>query len=301
MAPEKVSKAYEKINERIFELLEKGVVPWHQPWKGGRSAAPANFGSKRNYRGINVFLLRAMGFSSRYWLTYNQATEKGGQVRKGEKGCPVVFWKWLEKEETNQQTGEKVTGRIPLLRYYTVFNLEQIEGIDNPDTIPETDLLDFDPIEAADGVVQAMPQRPVIIHNEPRAYYRPATDQINMPRPELFESEEFYYQTLFHEMTHATGHESRLFRRPSAVIRHFGDKEYSQEELVAEMGAAYLCGHCGIIQQNEESSAAYIANWLQVLKNNKKMLINAAAQAQKAADFIIGSEEHQPASEEAEA
>lgn len=290
MAQEKLSAAYEKINERIFALLEQGIVPWHKPWKGGAAGAPANLDSKRPYRGINVFLLAASGFRSRYWLTYKQAQERGGQVRKGEKGCPVIFWKWLDKEELDPATGNMTKRQVPLLRYYTVFNLEQIDGIADPEQAGEIEPIDFDPIEAADLIIQHMPQRPVIVHDEDKAYYRPSTDEIHLPRPEMFDSEEFYYQTLFHEMAHSTGHESRLSRRPSTATRHFGDADYSQEELVAEMGAAYLCGHCNIEQATLENSAAYIASWLRVLKNNKKMLVNAAAQAQKAADFITGAQ-----------
>jgi antirestriction protein ArdC len=298
MAKESVSKAYEKINERIFALLEQGVVPWHKPWKAGNAGMPANLSSKKPYRGINVFLLNVSGFNSRYWLTYKQATEKGGQVRKGEHGYPVIFWKWNDKEEKNEETGRLERKRFPLLRYYTVFNLEQIDGIEDPDGVKDEELIEFKPIEAAEKVVADMPSKPKVKHQVNRACYFPVYDEVHMPKPERFDSEEFYYQTLFHEITHATGHESRLNRRNSTEARNFGDSKYSQEELVAEMGAAFLCGHCGIEQATLENSASYIASWLQVLKNNKKMLVNAAAQAQKAADFILALDETPPAAEE---
>lgn len=279
---EKLSKAYEVINDRIIELLNQGVIPWRKPWTGGEE--PMNMLSKKAYRGINVFLLSCSGFGSRYWMSYKQAAEKGGQVRKGEKGFPVIFWKWQEREKEN---GEKQM--FPILRYYTVFNLEQIDGIKAP-LEGNGELKEFCSLGEAEKIVNGMPNKPVIEHSGFRACYVPSMDQIKMPIPEVFHGEEEYYQTLFHEMVHSTGHESRLNRRPSTEIRMFGDREYSQEELVAEMGAAFLCGECGVLQSTIENSAAYIASWLTVLKNNKKILVNAAAQAQKAADYILRKE-----------
>ncbi len=275
---------YEMITERVITLLEQGTVPWRKPWTGGSSSdMPMNLVSKREYRGINVFLLTCMGFSSRYWLSFKQAKEKGGHVRKGEKGTPVIFWKRYETED--RVTGEDIV--LPVLRYYTVFNLEQIEDLDAPDA-PEPVHANFEPIAEAERIVQGMPKPPLIVHGEPRAFYRPAADTVNLPRPDLFLVPEEYYSTAFHELTHATGHESRLNRRPSTEIRHFGDKEYSQEELVAEMGSAFLCAQARIEQVTLENSAAYIANWLQVLKADAKMVVVAAAQAQRAADHILG-------------
>ncbi len=274
---------YEMITERVITLLKQGTIPWRKPWSGGSSSdMPINLKSKREYRGINVFLLACMGYSSRYWLSYKQAKEKGGQVRKGEKGTPVIFWKRYETKD--RKTGEDVV--LPVLRYYTVFNLDQVDGLEAPDA-PEPVSHDFRSIEEAERIIRDMPKRPEIQHAEPRAFYRPSTDTVNLPRPELFPEPEEYYSTAFHELTHATGHESRLNRRPSSEIRHFGDKEYSQEELVAEMGSAFLCAQARIEQITLENSAAYIGNWLQVLKADVKMVVIAAAQAQKAADYIL--------------
>ena len=199
---EKLSKAYEVINDRIIEMLENGTIPWQRPWKGGEE--PMNFLSKKAYRGINVFLLSCGGFESRYWMTYKQAQEKGGQVKKGEKAFPVIFWKWQEREN---EEGKKQC--FPILRYYTVFNLDQIEGITAPNE-SETALIEFNPIEEADKIIQNMPQRPRIEHSGFRACYVPSLDQIKMPMPELFTKEDEYYGTLFHEMVHSTGHENRL-------------------------------------------------------------------------------------------
>ena len=277
------SNIYEMVTERIITLLEQGTVPWRKPWSGGCSQTlPMNFTSKREYRGINIFLLMCMGFSSRYWLSFKQAQEEGGRVRKGEKGTPVIFWKRYATED--RQTGE--AKEVPVLRYFTVFNLDQIDGLDAPDA-PEPVITDFQPITEAERIINAMPKRPVIVHGEPLAYYRPMTDTVNLPRPELFTEAEEYYSTTFHELTHATGHESRLNRRPSAEIRHFGDREYSQEELVAEMGAAFLCAQSGIAPSVINNQASYIDGWLKILKASPKVVVHAAAQAQRAADFIL--------------
>lgn len=276
---------YEMITDRIIAMLEQGTIPWHKPWNDNKTTAfPMNLASKREYRGINVFLLMAMGRTSRYWLSFKQAQERGGHVRKGEKGTPVIFWKRYEVEDRES----KAKKDVPVLRYYTVFSLDQIDGIEAPDA-PEPVNLDFTPIEAAARIIEAMPQRPEIIHAAPRAFYRPSTDTVNLPRPELFAEPEEYYSTAFHELTHATGHEKRLRRRPSTEIRHFGDREYSQEELVAEMGAAFLCAKARIEQATLENSAAYIQGWLSVLKGSPKLVVHAAAQAQRAADFILGT------------
>ncbi|MEF3695538.1 ArdC family protein [Desulfolutivibrio sp.] len=274
---------YELVTARIVDMLEAGVVPWRKPWNDGVATAfPMNMVSKREYRGINIFLLMAMGRSSRFWLSFKQAKERGGHVRKGERGTPVIFWKRHETED--RQTGEKKS--VPILRYYTVFNLDQIDGIETPDA-PEMVNHAFEPIDAAARIMEAMPKRPEIIHAEPRAFYRPSTDTVNLPRPGLFAQPKEYYSTAFHELVHATGHGSRLARRPSSEIRHFGDREYSQEELVAEMGSAFLCAKARIEQAVIENQAAYIGGWLNVLKGSPKMVVYAAAQAQRAADFIL--------------
>ena len=201
---------------------------------------------------------------------------------------PVVFWKWLEREQENTETGQTETVNIPLLRYYNVFNVEQCEGIPADKIPPLKEARDFHPIDEAERTVQDMQQRPIIQHQAVQAYYRPSADVVNMPAAELFQSSEEYYSTLFHEMTHATGHESRLGRLDSDRLAAFGSRDYSQEELVAEMGAAFLCGHCQIENQTIDNSAAYIQGWLRKLKNDKRLVVIAAAQAQKAADFILG-------------
>ncbi|MDF1556354.1 MAG: zincin-like metallopeptidase domain-containing protein, partial [Deferrisomatales bacterium] len=201
---------------------------------------------------------------------------------KGESGSVVVLWKWIEK--TDAETGE-VARAVPLLRYYRVWNLEQTEGIE----IPQAEVLDFEPIEAAERIVDAMPQRPPIVHLEPgKAWYDPWGDRVNLPRPETFEGAEEFYGCAYHELCHATGHRSRLHRPGVVDVVKFGGHAYSQEELVAEMGAAFLCAVAGIEQVTLENSAAYIDGWRKVMGDDPKLVVHAAAQAQKASDFILG-------------
>jgi len=280
------SKVYEIITERITALLEQGVVPWRKPWKGG--GYPKNIMSMKSYRGINVFMLASMGYTSPYWMTYKQALSVGGHVRKGEKGCPVIYWNILEKEE--MKDGKKVKRKIPFLRYFTVFNLEQIDGLESVKRIASKvkaiEPVEFNPIEACEGLVEAVPNPPEIEHKGGRACYSPLVDKISMPKQEMFESPEEYYSTLFHELGHATGHKDRL-NRDGLAKGGFGSHAYSKEELVAEFTAAFLCGETGIDTATIENSAAYLSNWLKKLNENPKWLVEAAAKAQKAADYLL--------------
>ena len=189
----------------------------------------------------------------------NRAKQLGGHVSSKVSG--LRLWcsgKWLEREQENPETGDTETVNVPLLRYYKVFNVEQCDGIPEDKIPPLENTRDFHPIEQAETVVQDMPQRPIVKHEAAQAYYRPSDDVVNMPSAELFQSSEGYYSTLFHELTHATGHESRLKRLNTDKLAPFGSRDYSQEELVAEMGAAFLCGHCQIENQTLDNSAAYI-------------------------------------------
>jgi len=280
-------KVYEIITDRITEKLEQGCVPWHQPW-AGNSEYPKNLITKKEYRGINVFMLACAGFTSPFWASYKQIKELGGAVNKGKKGWPVVFWKFMDEDDS-----EENKKHIPLLRYYTVFNIDQTSGIDEK-KIPETAAKynEMEKLAQCEAVVLAMPQRPEITYNDQRgASYTHSKDRVNMPQMEAFDGAEEYYSTLFHELTHSTGHESRLNRKGIiSGTAAFGTKEYSKEELIAEMGAAFLCGHCQIDNKTIDNSAAYIKSWLKQLKDDPKMVILAAAQAQKAADFILGIE-----------
>lgn len=280
---------YEMINSRITELLEQGTVPWKKPWNA-ENRQPANLISKKAYRGVNVFLLTCQSYFSPYWLTFNQCKERGGFVKRGEKGTPVIFWKWLDKT-TEDDSVPSVNGKIPLLRYYTVFNVEQCEGIKAPAVIQACNL--FSPIEKADLVLQYMPMKPEIRHGGSRAYYSPSLDYIQLPEMQSFCSAEEYHNTLFHECIHATGHANRLARKSILEPSYFGSHEYSKEELVAEMGAAFLSAHAGIANQTIENSAAYIQGWLKALKNDRTLMVYAAAQAQKAAEFVLNQQAEQ--------
>jgi antirestriction protein ArdC len=273
------------ITERVISLLEKGVVPWQKPWNGAE-LAPQNLVSRKLYRGVNVFLLHAMHYTSPFWLTFKQAQELGGHVRKGEKACPVVFWKWLDVE----RDGEKE--RVPFLRYYSVFNAAQCEGIEaHIPSVPGA-TREHSPVAAAQAIVDAMPKRPEIRLGLDRAFYSPGGDYVGMPNPGQFRSAEDWHSVLFHELTHSSGAECRLNRKgvtgSDGQWSAFGSNPYAKEELVAEMGAAFLCGQAGIVERTIDNSAAYVASWLARLKDDAKLVVQAAAQAQKAADFILG-------------
>ncbi len=239
-------------------------------------------------------MLGSAGYTSPYWLTFKQAKEIGGYVRKGEQGFPVVFWKWLEGTGESEEGEERrtTTRRIPLARLYHVFNVQQCElparlqpflQIHEPlSPDPQTQ------IAACEQILAHMPNRPPIEHREARAYYTPVQDTVNMPARGLFPQIEHYYSVLFHELTHSTGHWQRLNRPTLTDLCPFGSTNYSKEELVAEMGAAFLCGVAGIANETVDNSAAYIQSWLTKLKNDTRLIILAAAQAQKAADYILG-------------
>ncbi len=221
-------RSYEVITERIVGLLEHGTVPWHKPWQV-QTGMPRNHVTQKPYRGINPFLLMAAGYESPNWLTFRQAIQLGGNVKKGEKSCPVVFWKQLRVED--EKSGE-VEKRIPLLRLYRVFNVSQCEGLRN---VPVADESAFAITQAA-AIVANMPQAPAIRHGMKQAYYSPSEDTVGMPEAKRFKTEDGYHATLFHELVHSTGHEKRLNRQGIAERNRFGSDPYCQEELVVAGG-----------------------------------------------------------------
>ena len=285
-------KSYQEVTDRIVGLLEQGTVPWHKPWSvpGGE---PQNLCSRKPYRGVNPFLLNLEPYASPFWVTYRQAQKLGGHVRRGQKGSPIWFWKlWRrEPDDPNRRPGE-ISSRdrtIPILRRYTVFNVEQCDGLgDHVPEIPGDERTPWERIEAADAIVEGMPNAPRIEHGRRCAFYRPADDLVGMPDPDRFENGEAYYSTKFHELIHSTGHESRLKRKGAAMASRFGSPTYSREELVAEMGAAFLSGRAGIEHATIEASASYLSHWIRKLKGDPKLAVQAAGAAQKAADFILG-------------
>jgi antirestriction protein ArdC len=279
---------YEIITEKIIKQLEYGVAPWRKPWT---CQTPANLVTQKEYRGLNVLTLASQGFPSRFWLTFNQATKLGGKIRKGEKSSPVIFWNVGDEREMTTQDGTKETSRPFLLRYYSVFNLSQAEGIDIPASLLQETRTN-DPIETCEQIVTNMPSLPAFEQSD-KAWYSPSNDTVGMPARGLFHSSEEYYATEFHELAHSTGHAKRLHRENFDNPTSFGSESYSKEELIAEMAAAMLCGITGIELKTLDNSAAYLKTWIARLKSDSRLLVSAASQAQKAADFIQGKAGHQ--------
>jgi antirestriction protein ArdC len=281
---------YSIVNEKIISLLEAGVVPWRKPWTS--AGLPRNLVSKKFYRGINVFLLSASKYISPFWLTLRQANELGGHVRKGEESTIVVYWKvddviqrgeGLDPEETEVKHRRRF-----LLRFYRVFNLEQC---DLPqavtDKLPKIETHQHDPIEAVEKIIAGMPDRPEIIRAGSKAFYSPLTDRVTLPPRELFISAEAEGETILHELVHSSGSVKRLAREGVCEAAPFGSPVYSKEELTAEFGAAYLCAEAGISNAVIDNQTAYLAGWLARLRDDRKLLIHAAAQAQRAADYVL--------------
>jgi antirestriction protein ArdC len=285
---------YEIITEKIIKQLESGVAPWRKPWT---CQTPVNLITQKEYRGLNVFTLASQGFPSRFWLTFNQATKLGGRIRKCEKSSPVIFWNIGEEKETVTPDGKKDTSRAILLRYYNVFNFAQTEGIDIPAAILQ-ETRNNDPIETCEQIVANMPNPPAFEQSD-KAWYSASSDVVGMPARGLFHSSEEYYATEFHELAHSTGHARRLHRDNFDNPVSFGSESYSKEELIAEMTATMLCGIAGIEQKTLENSAAYLRMWIARLKSDSRLLVSAASQAQKAADFIQGKTAHQTAEAQA--
>jgi antirestriction protein ArdC len=276
---------YQIISDKICAELEEGRAPWQQPWRSGAHGAPVNFVSKKAYRGINVMLLGMSGFSSPYWMTYKQAQAKGGHVRPGEKTTMVVFFKMLPINAREEKGGVTTDVRksIPLLRYYNVFNAEQIDGIEFP-SVEEP--VEFNPIEEADAILDHFAEEVPISYGGDRAFYQPAQDRIQLPLRESFDTPESFYSTAFHEAGHATGHESRLAREGVVKVDRFGSEKYGKEELIAEMTAAFVSAEVGI--ERIAPNAAYLRNWLEAIKGDKKLVVQASFKAAKAADYVLG-------------
>ena len=281
---------YTRVTERILADLAQGVRPWMKPWSAanteGKIARPLRFNGTP-YRGMNVLLLwgEAMdrGYQASIWMTYKQAQELGGRVRKGETGSLVVYADRFTKTETGDK-GQEIEREIPFMKGYTVFNVEQIDGLPSqyqqaPCPAPEP--LQF--IQQAEAFFKATGAR--FQHGGNRAFYAPARDFIQLPLAEAFKDPESYAATKAHELIHWTGHESRNARE---FGKRFGDDAYAFEELVAELGAAFLCADLGITPEIRDDHAAYVGHWLQVLKQDKRAIFSAASHAQRAADYLQG-------------
>jgi antirestriction protein ArdC len=280
---------YELVTQRIIAKLQAGTIPWKH-FASSPLAEPKNLVSKKAYSGINRLLLSGTKYNSEFWLTYKQTQDMGGNVRKGEKSELVVFWKFLDVEDKDAQPGETSlkAKQIPFLRHYSLFNAEQTEGIDYA-KIAKQEPRETDPIEAAESIVRNMPSRPrIVIDKTPKAFYSSTEDYVHMTERSACTSDAAYYDTLDHELIHSTGAASRLNRfQQDGCNHHFGSKSYACEELVAQMGAAFLMSECGLFQETEDNSAAYIANWLSRLENDNKLVVQASGKAQKACDYIL--------------
>lgn len=277
---------YSIVTERILASLEQGIVPWKQPW--GEATAPQNFITKRPYRGINLLLLGSLPYTHNYFLTFEQAKSIGATIKKGEKAHMVVFWKRTQpKENEETEQGKEQPAPKSILRYYTVFNIDQCMGIpkdDIPEIVPKTEM---GIIETCEAVLLGVPNGPAIEHGHKGAYYFYDLDKIILPEKERFVNIESYYDTLFHELVHSTGHPSRLNRSSLLESGSMGIEVYSYEELIAEIGACFLTSHCGINTPLFDNNVAYIAGWAAKLKDHKKWIVSAAAQAQQAVDHLI--------------
>lgn len=281
-----------RVTERIIADLEQGVRPWEKPWStetlGGRIARPLRH-TGEPYRGINVVMLwmagAAEGFRSPSWMTYRQAQKIGGQVRKGEKGSPVVYVNTITRTEEDDD-GTEVTREIPFMKGYTVFNADQIDGLDDsyyaaPEPRFASSFARIDHAERFFDAIQAD-----IRFRGTRAFYAQGDDYIQLPPVEAFADAEGYYATLAHEAAHWTKHPSRLNRDLGG--KRWGDDGYAREELVAELAAAFLCADLEITPEIREDHAAYLDHWLKVLKQDNKAIFSAAAHAQRASDYLHG-------------
>lgn len=284
---------YQQVTDRIISIIERGTIPWRKNWSAG-SGMPRNLISKKEYRGINIFILSAMPYSSPYWLTYKQATDLGGHVRKGEKSTPVIFWKMLDRHD--QDDDSKATGKIPMLRQYHLFSAEQCENITIPPD-PEETVNTFTPIERCEQIIRNMPNPPSIHYGGSRCFYRPAEDRVQMAHEHTFNTSADFYHVLFHELSHSTGAKHRLARKEVMERNEFGSDDYSSEEITADLSASMLCAMAGISNETVELSASYINGWLSVLRQDKKAIVVASARAQASADYILGKSftEEEPA------
>ncbi|GGH55695.1 hypothetical protein GCM10007423_63500 [Dyadobacter endophyticus] len=294
--PTTTNDVFQVVTDRIIKMLEDGVNPWRKTWlvePNSDFAGPKNYVSKKPYRGINFFMLSCTGFSSPYFLTMKQVNEKGGQVIKGEKATPVVFAKTYTFRETKEVDGEskEVDKKGFCYKLYYVFNIEQTTLEVPAVAIPAGVEHKSEKIEACESILRGYQSAPTFKHGGSKAYYRKDCDLVQMPAMSSFNCSEAYYSILFHEIIHSTGHPKRLNREGVAEFDRFGSKRYSQEELIAEMGAAYLNSVSGISSPELDSnSASYIKGWLKPLKNDKKFVFKAASAAQKATAHILGEQ-----------
>lgn len=275
---------YAEVTEKMIDALEDGIVPWRKPWTS--LGAHRNLVSGREYRGINVYLtaLSAMrgGYSYPLWVTMRQANQLGGRVRAGERGTMVVFWEPRVDVRKSEAGEEEKVRRLVFKRYY-LWNVEQVQGL----VLPELPRVDGAAThEGADSIWRGYAGRPALEHGGGAAFYAAGPDLIQMPPRASFDGTAAYYQVLFHEAVHSTGAKKRLNRSTLTQAGKFGDANYSQEELVAEMGGAMLLARAGM-EPAYENSGAYLRGWLTALHDDKRLIVLAAQAAEKAARFVL--------------
>lgn len=264
--------AYQVVQDSIITQLDKGIVPWRKEWKNG---IPQNGQSGRVYNGINLLLLSTNSFTDPRYLTFNQVVQMGGKVMKGAKSSTVVLWHFAQREENGKKKS------IPFLKYYKVFNVEQCENLKL-----KTLTRDASTIPSGEEIISGYLDCPPIKYEGSKACYIPSKDEVLVPKQSVFTSDEAFYQTLFHELIHSTGHSDRLSRKGITEFDAFGTQTYAFEELVSEIGSAFLCA-VAQIDNDIPNTAAYIDGWKKYLIDNPKAMIQAASQAQKAADYIL--------------
>lgn len=287
---------YAEVTNKIIGLIEQGVTPWRRTWS--QYGLARNYATGHIYTGINMVLMNMTLHPIPYFMSFNQIQEKGGRIRKGAKAEMVIYFNVYYKDGQDNTLSKETAAAmhragqdvqvLKFIKYYNVFNVADIEGIEFE--IPEIQLKANEQIEACDRIIREMPKRPKIeTINANSAFYAPLADVVNMPDIRQFDSPEAFYATFFHELAHSTGHASRLAREAILNPSKFGSERYSQEELIAEMAASFLCASVQIdYDEITENSAAYLAGWLKVLKEDSRFIFKAAAEAQKAADFILG-------------
>lgn len=278
------ANVYDMVTNRIIAELEKGKIPWQKPWTGVRSGA-YNRITKRPYSLLNQMLLQHTG----EYATFKQWQDLGGHIRKGEKSEIVVFWKIFESKETDSDTGEIEIKKIPLLRYYNVFHISQVDGVE-PLALEQLND-EVEPIEAGDKIITDYIDKEHLNFIEcksNKAYYSPSSDTVVVPLKEQCQLINEWYSIAFHEISHSSGHKSRLNRIQTGAISAFGSQDYSKEELVAELSSATLMSVAGLeTPKTFRNSTAYIQNWLQVLRNDNKFIVSASSKAEKAVNYIL--------------
>ena len=295
------NQVYEKITEKVISLIEsKPDLNWVKSWKG--AGVPQNYTSNKKYSGINSFNLflhmTFNEFTSNHYLTFNQIKKAGGHLKKGSEGMPIIYFNISEYNlkicsscnlsenycKCGSKSLEKKTFNKSFAKVYYVFNYEQTEGLKDKTQINS---ISFNPIEQAEEILNNFSNVPELQHETQRAFYNKVEDFVNMPKKNTFTCEEEYYSTLFHELTHSTGHEARLNRSSLADSANFGDKAYSYEELVAELGSIFLCNESGIVNKTLNNSTAYLKGWVAAMKENPQILFKAAKEAQTSTNYIL--------------